>query len=264
MTLRNGGPRLFLGVILVRRAVVHRGQRKPCLHLVCREATLLLLQLVDGELRQVARHSLLVFREADIQRVDALFERCDPSGKLTVVGRDTLACPIDTDPTALRLVQCDVEILDGTMLLPHACFEGVVQAEVEHSLHEPHPRAQLGIFRGVGRSSQRGLQALYPRPLTALLIGTQCRNISAFLNSVDPRFELRPALLQLVDRTRSEQRVYPRKALSVRMLARVDHVAEGFHAVAPATEHLLHEPQITEVLQAFLEVMARQQRVQIT
>ncbi len=77
------------------------------------------------------------------------------------------------------------------------------------------------------------------------------------------RLQRQVALLQLADRVRSQQRVGARQPLGVGALARLDHVLEGDHAVAPAIQGAAHEHQVAVVLQALLEVMPGEQRVQV-
>src|SRR5262249_24319809 len=123
--LLHGRPPPLLWGLLLCRAVVHRRPPDTPLPLVRGEAGPLLIQLVDGERCQVALQLLLVVRQTHLQGIDALFERSDPLGKLTVVGGHALACAIDSNPTTLCLAQSEVEVLDRSTLLPHPGFEGV-------------------------------------------------------------------------------------------------------------------------------------------
>ena len=89
------------------RAIVHGCQRVPRLHLVLREAALLLIQLVNREVREVARLFLLGCRQTCLKLFDPCLQRGDPGGEFTIVVRDALARTVDTDPTALRLMGAD-------------------------------------------------------------------------------------------------------------------------------------------------------------
>ena len=67
----------------------------------------------------------------------------------------------------------------------------------------------------------------------------------------------------LSSRPEREHRVGLRHALGVGALARVEHVVEGDDAVLPLGERAAHEREIAVVLQAFLEIVAGQQVVEV-
>ena len=82
------------------------------------------------------------------------------SSKLTIVRRHALTRALHSDPTVLGLVQGQIQILYRAALLPHTGPEGVIQAEVQHSLHQAQPVFELSPLRIVGSCGQRGFHTL--------------------------------------------------------------------------------------------------------
>ena len=58
---------------------------------------------------------------------------------------------------------------------------------------------------------------------------------------VQAAVELIARTLVALERAVGEQRIRARQALRIGLLARIDHVAEGFHAVGPAIERVARD-----------------------
>ena len=62
--------------------------------------------------------------------VDAPAQLRDACGELTGIRRHVVPRPLDADPTLLRLRKRQVEIADGTALLPNASLERLIHLEI--------------------------------------------------------------------------------------------------------------------------------------
>src|SRR5205814_2734337 len=117
----------------------------------------LLLELMSGETRKKYTLSLLRGAEARLQRVDALLEGGDAVRELPGVGRHVFTVALHPDPAALRLVQCETEILQRAMLLPQARVEGVMHTKLQYPLDQRQSHAQVRVLGCVGSGGERRL-----------------------------------------------------------------------------------------------------------
>src|SRR6185295_9767416 len=97
-------------------------------------------------------------------------------------------------------------------------------------------RSRMPAVSSLSGASERRFDALNARPLRALLRRAQRSDITLRLDRLQARVELIARMLVAFERVVGEQRVGARQAHGVRLLARIDHVVEGFHALAPAIE----------------------------
>jgi hypothetical protein len=107
------------------------------------------------------------------------------------------------------------------------------------------------------------LDAPQSRPGTLFLGSTQSGNVAGFLDLVDARLEFHALLRQTVEIGRRHDGIGLRHALVVRLLARVEHVIVGRHIPAPAVQIAAHVVELAIILQPFLKLVAREERVQI-
>jgi hypothetical protein len=150
-----------------------------------------------------------------------------------------------------------VEIFQGAPLVPHARLEGLREPPVQHAFREPRLLADRIGFIVVGRGEQRGLETHDARPLVALFRGPERGHVLSVLHLVEPSSRGGAVRAVLVEAARVEHRIRLRHALGVRSLARVEHVVERHDAVLPARQRAAEEREVTIVLEAFLEVVAR-------
>jgi hypothetical protein len=166
-------------------------------------------------------------------------------------------------PAVLRFNQRQIQILDGAVLLPHARLEGLIQ------MKESTPFTSRSRSRYSSVSLPGGALASSPsmRWICAHCARSSGEPRAATSASAATEFEaagelLAPAL-QLIGRAGREQRIGARQALGVGAFARIDHVAQGFHASGPVLEGVAEIDQIAIVLQALLEIVACEHRIQV-
>ena len=202
-------------------------------------------------------------REALLRAVEPRAQRLDARRELAGVVRHGAARLLHAHPAVLRFAQRLVQILQRAALVPHARLEAFREAPVQHALGEPRLLADDVGLVVIGRGEQRGFEPHDARPLVALLRGAERGDVLRGFDLVELPAGVGALRAVLVEPARGEHRVGLRHALGVGALARVEHVVEGDDAVLPLRQRAAEEGEIAVVLEAFLEIVAGEQVVQV-
>ncbi len=96
-------------------------------------------------------------------------------------------------------MQGQVQVLEGAPLLPLTCLEGIVELVEQHALDQAQALAQGVVVFIVGCHCQGILELPHLLPARPLLRGAECGHVLPSLDAVQPRVEVVPKVLQLID-----------------------------------------------------------------